>query len=289
MNPNIPQPSPLRPTPDQAFTAWTQLVLANREQIERVRERQPAVDFYQSRAGQFRPDRRPSPELPHLLELARPEDHWLDIGAGGGRFAVPISQHVAAVHAVEPSPAMRETLAAAAADAGLTNIQTYDLRWPASHETVPVSDVSLASHMLYDQEDLRAFLEAMEAHTRRLCIVILGNRAPSSAFEPLWSELYGEPARLLPARHELLAALGALDRQFDVKTFPMPASEPVELEEAMARARFLYWLEDGSERQARARQWLSTNLATADGRIAMPARVEYTSVISWQPGGSASD
>ncbi|MBT5773621.1 MAG: methyltransferase domain-containing protein [Dehalococcoidia bacterium] len=286
MNLNNPQLPDLRPTPDHAFTAWTQLVLNNREQIERLRERQPTADFYQSRAGQFRPDRRPSPELPYLLQIAQPQDHWLDIGAGGGRFAVPIAQHVTAVHAVEPSPAMRETLAAAAAEANLTNIHTYDLRWPTPDANVPTADVSLASHMLYDQEDLHAFLQAMEAHTRRLCVVIVGNRAPSSAFEPLWTELYGEPARLLPARHELLAALGALDRRFDVKTFPMPPSEPIELDDALARARFLYWLEDGSDRQALARQWLSEHLSTEDGRIAMPARVEYTSVISWPPGGT---
>ena len=283
MNPQVPE---LRPTPDQTFAAWSQLVLANREQIERLRERQPPADFYQARATQFRPDRRPAPELPYLLQLAHPEDHWLDIGAGGGRFAVPIAQHIRAVHAVEPSPAMRDTLAAAAHDAGLTNIHTYDFRWPAPNANIPTADVSLASHMLYDQEDLHAFLQAMEDHTRRLCIVILGNRAPSSAFEPLWTKLYGEPARLLPARHELLAALGALDRRFDVKTFPTPEPEPIELEDALARARFLYWLEDGSERQAHARQWLSEHLATEDGRIAMPARVQYTSVISWPPAGA---
>jgi 2-polyprenyl-3-methyl-5-hydroxy-6-metoxy-1,4-benzoquinol methylase len=278
----------LRPSPARAFAAWTRLVLDNREQIERLRERQPAADFYQSRSGQFRPDRRPSPELPYLLELTGPHDHWLDIGAGGGRFAVPIAEHVAAVHAVEPSLAMRDTLSAAATDAGLSNIQTYDFRWPSADAEVPIADISLASHMLYDQEDLEAFIEAMEAHTRRLCVVILGNRAPSSAFEPLWTELYGEPARLLPARHELLAALGALDRRFDVKTFPNPEPEPIPLDDAVARARFLYWLEDGSERQARARQWLSEHLATKDGRIAMPARVEYTSVISWSPGSSGA-
>ena len=280
------QLSELRPTPDQAFASWTRLVLANREQIERLRERQPTADFYQSRATQFRPDRRPSPELPYLLQLAHPEDQWLDIGAGGGRFAVPIALHVRAVHAVEPSPAMRETLAAAASDSGLTNIHTYDFRWPTPDANVPIADVSLASHMLYDQDNLQAFLHAMEAHTRRLCVVILGNRAPSSAFEPLWTELYGESARLLPARHELLAALGAIDRRFDVKTFPMPPPEPVELDDALARSRSLYWLKDGSDRQTRARQWLSDHLMTEDGRIALPARVEYTSVISWPPGGA---
>ncbi len=66
----------------------------------------------------------------------------------------------------------------------------------------------------------------------------------------------------------------------------MPPPEPVERDDALARSRSLYWLEGGSDRQTRARQWLSDHLMTEDGRIALPARVEYTSVISWPPGGA---
>jgi SAM-dependent methyltransferase len=272
----------LRPSAEAALDAWSELVAANREQIERLRESTPSADFYRPRAQQFRPGRVVADDLDWVLEHARPEDTWLDIGAGGGRIAVPVAERVTAVHAVEPSEAMREVMGAASESAGLENLTVHDQRWPPEDGVdIPISDVSVASHVLYDQQDLRAFLRAMEAHTRRTCIVVIGDRAPSGAFEPLWSELYGEAPRLLPGRRELLAVLGALDRPFEVRTLPRTAREPVSEEEAYQWARWLYWLEPGSERDQRAQALVTEHFRTDDGMYALPSRISYVSVVSW--------
>ena len=272
----------LRPSAEQALAAWTELVLANREQIERLRESVPEADFYRPRARQFRPGRVEASDLDWVLDHARDGDVWLDIGAGGGRIAVPVAQRVEAVHAVEPSEAMREVMAAASDSAGLDNLHVYDERWPLGDGTaLPVADVSVASHVLYDQDDLGAFLGAMEAHTRRTCIVVIGDRAPSGAFEPIWSDLYGEAPRLLPGRRELLAVLGALDRPFEVRTLPRAARQPVDAEDARNWARWLYWLEPGSARDQRAQDLVREHFATADGQFELPSRISYVSVVSW--------
>jgi len=280
----------LRPGAESALRAWSDLVAANREQIERLRESQPAADFYRPRAQQFRPGRVIADDLDWVLEHARPGDYWLDIGAGGGRIAVPVAERVAAVHAVEPSEAMREVMTAASATAGLSNLHIHAERWPPSDAVaaaLPTVDVSVASHVLYDQQDLEGFLGAMEERTRRTCIVVIGDRAPSGAFEPLWTELYGEPPRLLPGRRELLAVLGALDRPFEVRTLPRVARDPVGAEEAEAWARWLYWLTPGSERDARAQELVRKHFAMADGQFALPSRISYVSVVSWP--GAATD
>lgn len=274
----------LRPDAEMAFEAWATLIGANREQIERLRESRPDADFYRPSAPQFRPGRVVADDLDWVLEHVQPGDTWLDIGAGGGRIAVPVAERVDAVHAVEPSEAMREVMGAAREAAGVDNLHIHDWRWPPPEGVdVPVADVSVASHVLYDQDDLRGFLGAMEAHTRRTCIVVLGDRAPSGAFEPLWSEFYGEPPHLLPARRELLAILGALDRPFEVRTLHRPTADSVELEDAQAWGRRLYWLESGSERDQRMPGLLKEHFGTEDGRFALPSRNNYVSVVSW-PG-----
>jgi len=280
----------LRPTAEVAFAAWASLVAANREQIERLRETKPGADFYRARAPQFRPGRVEASDLDWVLEHARPEDTWLDIGAGGGRIAVPVAQRVTAVHAIEPSEAMREVMATATESAGLENIEVHDRRWPpvaAPGVEVAMADVSVASHVLYDQDDLSGFLGAMEGHTRRTCIVVIGDRAPSGAFEPLWSDLYGEPPALLPGRREFLAVLGALDRPFEVRTLPRSARDPVDAADAQNWARWLYWLEPGSERDQRAQELVAQHFGTEDGRFLLPSRISYVSVISWPSGGAA--
>src|SRR5688572_15714090 len=181
----------LHPTPNEAFEAYAAMVAANREQVERVRELVPASpsDFWAERAPAFRPGGFDAEEMAALEALARPEDVWLDIGAGGGRFALPLSRLVSRVIALEPSEAMRDVLRAAFASEQRTNYEVLNLRWPPPPRAggdVPTGDVSLVANVLYDAIELRDFLEATEAHSRRLCVVICSDRAPSTPHAEVW-------------------------------------------------------------------------------------------------------
>ena len=65
--------------------AWAERVRANREQVDQVRE-VPDRDFYAPVSSLFVADPRRTGEeaLDALIDLAEPEDRWLDIGAGRG-------------------------------------------------------------------------------------------------------------------------------------------------------------------------------------------------------------
>ena len=202
---------------------------ANIEQMEHLREAVLAsgADFWTGRTAAFRPGVRESPELAAIEALGRPDDTWLDIGAGGGRFAVPLSARVARVVAIAPSSARRDTLREAARQAGNDRIEVLDLRWPPADDdtTVPVADITFAANVLYDIAELRAFLDAMEPHARRTCVAIVADRAPSTPHADVWQALYGEPLCALPALPELLAVLGALGRRVDVQNVPGGAGD----------------------------------------------------------------
>jgi len=87
-NPDIDTPS------DLAELAWGERVRANREQVERVREVPDGADFYAPVSGLFRadPDRSDDPVLAELVTMATPGETWLDIGAGAGRYALPLAR-----------------------------------------------------------------------------------------------------------------------------------------------------------------------------------------------------
>lgn len=276
----------LRPPATEAFEAYTRLVQANREQVERLRdEPEPEGDFWARRAPRFRPGVLEAEELPGLIELSTPDDVWLDIGAGGGRFAIPLSSHVRSVIAVEPSPAMREVLGQAMAAEARSNIEVVDLRWPpAPAAEAPVGDVSLAANVLYDNLELEAFLAALEAHTRRLCVVICSDRAPSTPDPGLWEALHGEPLCALPGLPELVAVLGALHRRYEVRAYGMarpPTS--LDIEDAMSESRWRYWVEAGSPKDARLRTLLNERFSDGSGGIVLPPRRNYSAVVSWEP------
>src|SRR5262245_58903648 len=101
----------LRPSAEEAQRSWAARVRANREQVDQFREASPE-DFYAPIAGLFRgdPRREEDPTLAALRALLRPEESLLDIGAGGGRMALPLARVVREVIAVDPSRGMVKML-----------------------------------------------------------------------------------------------------------------------------------------------------------------------------------
>src|SRR5215831_18959127 len=124
----------LRPAADDALAEWARRVRENREQVDRVREVDDGPDFYGPVAARFVADpyRRDDPTLEVLRGLIAPGERWLDVGAGGGRYALPIALIAKEVVALDVSPGMLTALRDAAAKHGIENVRTVQARWPVS-------------------------------------------------------------------------------------------------------------------------------------------------------------
>jgi SAM-dependent methyltransferase len=208
---------PLRPAEADLLRAWARRVRANRRQAERVREGAAPRDFYAAVASDFRadPHRTGEPALDALRALVKPGETWLDIGAGGGRYALPLALRAKSVIAVEPSEGMRKVLTAGMAEHGIANVEIVPARWPM--DAAPAADVALMAHIGYDIEEIGPFLDAMEASARRLCVAVLVTPSPPHLAEPFWPAIHGEPRVALPALPEFLALLLSRGRLFEVR------------------------------------------------------------------------
>lgn len=286
-------PVTLRPTPEDALAAYAAQVAANRAYIQSIEgPERPGQDYWAARAAAFRPGRMPVPELEPLLALAEPDDTWLDIGAGGGRFAVPLAAKVARVIAVEPSPAMRAQLAEAAQEAGRTNIEIVEMAWPPGPgAAAPEGDVALAANVLYAIEDVGGFLAAMERHARRTCAVVAFDRAPNTPMPAIWRELWGGDFRELPALRELVAVLLAMGRRVRVEPLPPQPREPRLLDDVAAEYAWMYHVRPGMEgyeaKLARFRELVARHCGAGEGLAWPPVVRQYSSVISWPAAGHA--
>jgi SAM-dependent methyltransferase len=255
------------------------MVQAEREQVERLREYRDA-DHYAPIASYFKDDpRRQGDEvLDALLAVSRPDASWLDIGAGGGRYALPLALHSRHVTAVEPSEAMREVLGDGLREHGIGNVEIAPRRWPADAGELR-ADFSLAAHVGYDLLEINPFIDAMEAATRERCIWLLLDRAPSSGFTDLWQAVHGEPRAPLPALRELLHLLLARGVLPNVRIFPRETPE-IAPDDLRASARRRLWLTEGSPKDIRL-QALLDDAFRAGGQ---PADVSSgIGLVSWAP------
>lgn len=213
---------------DAALRDWAARVRANRDQAERLRETPPGGDFYAPVSSVFAADPRRTDDeiLDALRALAVPGETWLDIGAGAGRYALPLALRLAGggapgrVIAVDPSPSMLAGLRDGMAQHGIANVEPIEGRWPLpSAAPALAADVALIAHVSYDIEELGPFLDAMEGASRRACVAVLATSAPSTMAAPLWPAVHGEERAELPALEAFVGVLRARGRTVDVRRF----------------------------------------------------------------------
>ncbi len=273
----------LRPDVRDALAAWSQRVRGNRAQAERCREAPERADFYAPVASVFRADpyRTNEAALGLILGLIEPGDTWLDIGAGGGRYALPLALRAKEVVAVDPSEGMLAVLREGMGDHGITNVRILQSRWPMGDP--PEVDVALIAHVGYDIEEIGPFLDAMEASARRLCVAVLLDRAPSAAADPFWPLIHGEERIALPALREFLALQLARGRLCEVRlTTREPLSYP-DSEMVVSFLRQQLFIEPGGEKDQLLQRVVAERVAERDGRFGLSWEPTPLGVVTWRP------
>jgi SAM-dependent methyltransferase len=275
---------PLRPELAAALAAWAARVRANREQVERYREEAPRPDHYAPLAEHFRhdPRRTDDPVVEALAALARPDDTWLDIGAGGGRYTLPLALRVREVLALDASPRMLEVLREGMTAHGISNVRPIAARWPLADP--PRAAVALITHVGYDIEDIGPFLDAMEAAASRLCVAALFLQRPTWAADALWPAVHGVARAPLPALPEFLALQLARRRPFELRLIDTPPPSYASFEQALTFARVQTWVRPGSAKDQRLQAALRERLQERDGRWAFRWTPMRLGLVTWVPG-----
>lgn len=281
---------PVPATAAELEAAWGARVRANREQAERVLEVRLG-DFYAPVSSQFvaDPRRTGEPTLDVLRTIARPEETWLDIGAGAGRYALPLALSVRGVIAVEPSPGMRQALRAGLAEHGIRNVRIVGGAWPdvlGELGPLPAADTALIAHVGYDIEAIGPFLDAMEAAAGHRCVAVLTDRSPAAVADPFWPLVHDEPRAPLPALPELLEVLRARGRTMEVVRVERV---PRTFESVAALTAFLrrqLFIAEGGDKDVHFRALVPDRIVQRDGSWTLAdGPAGSIGVVTWEPPG----
>ena len=197
---------------------WMATVEAEHAQSERMRGGPPPEDHWEPYAQQFRadPHRTDDPLLDRLLEDVAPHHVVIDVGAGGGRLALPLALRCQHVTAVEPSPSMASVLLQQASDHGIHNVSLVQSRWEEA-ELAP-GDIVICIHVIYTVRNIEQFVRKLESHARERVLIVLFKSPPQSQIYPLWERIHGEKRLQLPGLpqlEEVLRQLG-IDAQVEM-------------------------------------------------------------------------
>jgi len=269
--------------------AWAERVRANRDQVDKVRE-VPDRDFYAPVSSLFVADPRRTGEeaLDALLDLAEPEERWLDIGAGAGRYALPLAAHVAEVIAVEPSVSMRNALRTGKEEHGIDNLRIVAGAWPAALAGLgkpPVAEVALIAHVGYDIEEIGPFIDAMERAASRMCVAMLTDQSPASVADPFWPIVHGVDRVPLPAMPELVELLRAKGRSTEIRRVERPSRTFDSFEGLATFVRRQLWIDENGDKEIRFRAALAemSHERDDDGWTLATPPVGQVGVLTWSP------
>jgi SAM-dependent methyltransferase len=272
---------------------WEQLVRAREEQWERLGLGRRGGDFWTSRAASFarfsRAVRRDDPVLERVRsQLPASDGRVLDVGAGTGRYAVPLAELGARVQAVEPNAAMAGLLAAEAQKRGVS-VQCEQGEWPAAEPRVGSADVVLCAHVVYPIADVVPFLRALDRAARCAVVLVARLGQVDEALAHVFEAVHGEPRVPMPALPELYMLLLQLGFPASATLHPFETRWAfADAEAAVADSAGRLGVQPGTQTWAEVESAVRSRLVPHGDEVLLAPAQAYQGVLWWEAGTRVS-
>jgi SAM-dependent methyltransferase len=272
---------------------WRELVEGREAQADRVRSAagiKTGGGYWDQRAAGFREGvQQRGGETAEVLGIISPlltsSSTALDVGAGVGRYTIPLAQQVARVTAVEPSAGMRGYLEEDARATGLTNVTVVPATWEAAR--VEPCDIVLCSHVVYFITDIRAFLEKVRSNARGYVFMAIRTNQRDAALRELWEIVHKEARVPEPGLMDLYPTLRqvlGVTANVQVVTYGggrNPLGRFDSIEDAMPEVRRQLLVAEGSPSEATALSYLRERMVQEEGKWGLPSATVANAVVWW--------
>lgn len=249
-------------------------------------------DWWADRAGLFTRGTgdaaaSPPPGLEAIVERLERHHTLIDVGAGAGRYAVPLSRALRHVTLVEPSPAMARLAREQLDGLGRGNWTLVADGWLEADGLDPASAV-LFANVLSPHEDLDVWIDKALGLARGWLFIVHGSIPEVTPhMQRVARELHGEERVPQPGISHLIPALHDLGVYPDVVMYERRFARSYA--DAGAAAREIastLLIEATEEALSRIRAIVEPDLHTRpDGRVALPAVTAPHALLIWRTAG----
>lgn len=281
---------------DDAAARWRWLVAHREAVIGAIRARTGASDdYWGSRAASMAATMRAEPgrivpPLEQLLPHVAADTTVIDVGAGWGRYAIPLALAARRVVAVEPAAPLAAILRENAATAGVDPSRLALVVGGWEEVEVEPADIVLCANVLAPLADVAPFLAKLDGHALRRCFVVLRATPLDAPLFALWRDIHGVPYPRETTHADAYAVLAELGIAANVAIQPAGfGAWRFDTPDAAARfARDRLWLGPaGQDPRADTllEAWLRATLAPDGDRWRIPAPAPQQALIWWEKGG----
>lgn len=234
----------------------------------------PGPAYWDRRAKSFARTTHGRLELLSVMEpYLSPHKTLIDVGAGTGRYAVPLANRLEWVTAVEPSLGMRSHIPP------LDNITVVASTWEDA-EVAP-ADLVICSHVMYGVKEPVPFIARLDASAReRVFVMMRESRAMHPAVR-VRERLGPDPGPREPRFNDLFNLLLQMGIAPDVTFVRHPlVVHYADMDEALEDCRA--FAGDGWT-EAEARSILEELLRPEEGGLVFDGGMAITGVAHWKP------
>ncbi len=233
---------------------------------------------YQAQAG--KKEEKPDPLLDFILESIDSETAIIDIGAGSGRWTIPLARIARTVTAVEPSAAMITVLRGNLVPAGVSNVEIVQSSWEEA--VVQPHDIIVCAHAMYASADLEAFVRKAGQYASKSCYLAIRLPSADGIIGELSLSIYGH-------RHDSPNAIVAYNALYAMGIYANVLVESnirqwtdSTFEQAFARAKRHLHLGSSTTHDSLIRETLTRRLSLLDGSYLWPDGMR-SALLWWSP------
>lgn len=243
----------------------------------------PGPEFWDTRAHRFADEVGTGEHDPFFLRVRRrvgERTRVLDVGAGTGRFALPLAEHAAEVVAVDSSRAMLDVLEEAAERRGLDNIRCVHAPWEEA--TGLTGDVAICSYVIPKIAAVAGFLRKLDAAARRAAFIYMNAISSDWLLDAFWRHFHGHRRRPSPTYLDAVTVLGELGISPEVEVVEIPLTARFEnVGAAVDHYAGALLLDDSPAVREKLARLLADWLVRRDGQLSPPVRSRAAAIISW--------